>query len=346
MTTAHLQNIVAEKDARKPRRHGLSVDQVKSLGGILSDPVMVLDSISRDDAVVFVSDQVDPDGLPIVAVIRPNGTGVYEMTRQPANFLLSMYGREGFNDFIDKAAQRDKILYINKEKSQTLFGDAGVQFATGLNNADSNGILHQSRNVVKSESEERFSGAVSDSTPRFSVNTPLADQIAAANRQELPGDNAVYFGSTAIIMAEVGMDGSLPVLMTQQHIRDILHPKDVTNSRWHGLTEEQLAAIPEKLQNPVMVIDSMSKDAADGRVLFVTDMLDGDGLPIIAAVQAGGVGWYNMQITPTNMLLSVYGYGLTKDLAAFRSKNGLSADRNSQSFGNFVQRAMDSDSIL
>lgn len=157
MTTAHLQNIVAEKDARKPRQHGLSVDQVKSLGDILSDPVMVLDSMSRDDAVVFVSDQVDPDGLPIVAVIRPNGTGVYEMTRQPANFLLSMYGREGFNDFIDKAAQRDKILYINKEKSQTLFGDAGVQFATGLNNADSNGILHQSRNVVKSESEERFS---------------------------------------------------------------------------------------------------------------------------------------------------------------------------------------------
>lgn len=157
MTTAHLQNIVAEKDARKPRQHGLSVDQVKSLGGILSDPVMVLDSISRDDAVVFVSDQVDPDGLPIVAVIRPNGTGVYEMTRQSANFLLSMYGREGFNDFIDKAAQRDKILYINKEKSQTLFGDAGVQFATGLNNADSNGILHQSRNIVKSESEGRFS---------------------------------------------------------------------------------------------------------------------------------------------------------------------------------------------
>lgn len=201
-------------------------------------------------------------------------------------------------------------------------------------------------NMRQTAQASEDAGAVSDSTPRFSVDTPLADQIAAANRQELPGDNAVYFGGTTNIMAEVGMDGSLPVLMTQQHIRDILHPKDVTNSRWHGLTEEQLAAIPEKLQNPVMVIDSMSKDAADGRVLFVTDMLDGDGLPIIAAVQAGGVGWYNMQITPTNMLLSVYGYGLTKDLAAFRSKNGLSADRNSQSFGNFVQRAMDSDSIL
>ena len=156
MTSKHLRDIVSDKKPHNSRQHGLSVDQVKSLGGILSDPVMVLDSISRDDAVVFVSDQVDPDGLPIVAVIRPNGTGVYEMTRQPANFLLSMYGREGFGNFVEKAAQRDKILYINKEKSQTLFGDQGVQFATGLNNADSNGILHQSRNIVKSESEERF----------------------------------------------------------------------------------------------------------------------------------------------------------------------------------------------
>lgn len=189
-------------------------------------------------------------------------------------------------------------------------------------------------------------GAVSDSMPRFSVSAPLSEQIAAANRQELPSDDAVYFGGTTSIMADIGMRADLPVLMTQQHIRDILHPKDATNSRWHGLTEEQLAAIPEKLQNPVMVIDSMSKDTAAGRVLFVTDMLDRDGLPIIAAVQANGVGWYNMQITPTNMLLSVYGYGLTENLAAFRSKSGLSADRNSQSFGNFVQRAMDSDNIL
>lgn len=157
MTSKHLRDIVSDKKPHNSRQHGLSVDQVKSLGGILADPVMVLDSISRDDAVVFVSDQVDPDGLPIVAVIRPNGTGVYEMTRQPANFLLSMYGREGFGNFVEKAAQRDKILYINKEKSQTLFGDQGVQFATGLNNADSNGILHPSRNIVKSESEERFS---------------------------------------------------------------------------------------------------------------------------------------------------------------------------------------------
>ncbi len=154
MTSKHLDSIVAEKKGDRWHRHGLTVDQVKSLGSILSDPAMVLDSAQRNDAVVFVSDQTDADGLPIVAAIRPNGSGVYEMTRQPANFLLSMYGRENFGKFVQSAAQDGRILYINKIKSQTLLGDAGVQSATGLSNADSDGIIHQSRNVVNTETQK------------------------------------------------------------------------------------------------------------------------------------------------------------------------------------------------
>lgn len=154
MTSKHLRDIVAEKRSGNTRYHGLTVDQVKSLGGILSDPAMVLDSAHRNDAVVFVSDQTDADGLPIVAAIRPNGSGVYEMTRQPANFLLSMYGRENFDKFIESAARDGRILYINKIKSQALLGDQGVQFATGLSNAGSDGIVHQSSNAVNTEAQE------------------------------------------------------------------------------------------------------------------------------------------------------------------------------------------------
>lgn len=154
MTSKHLRDIVAEKRSGNTRYHGLTVDQVKSLGGILSDPAMVLDSAQRNDAVVFVSDQTDADGLPIVAAIRPNGSGVYEMTRQPANFLLSMYGRENFDKFIESAARDGRILYVNKIKSQALLGDQGVQFATGLSSADSDGIVHQSSNAVNTETQK------------------------------------------------------------------------------------------------------------------------------------------------------------------------------------------------
>ena len=168
MTSKHLNDIVAEKSSSDRRKHGLTVDQVKSLGGILSDPAMVLDSAQRNDAIVFVSDQTDADGLPIVAAIRPNGSGVYEMTSQPTNFLLSMYGRENFDKFIESAARDGRILYVNKIKSQSLLGDAGVQFATGLSNADSDGIVHQSRNVVNTEAKE---APAKNPDERFSVDS-------------------------------------------------------------------------------------------------------------------------------------------------------------------------------
>lgn len=168
MTSKHLNDIVAEKSSSDRRKHGLTPDQVKSLGGILSDPAMVLDSAQRNDAIVFVSDQTDADGLPIVAAIRPNGGGVYEMTSQPTNFLLSMYGRENFDKFIESAARDGRILYVNKIKSQSLLGDAGVQFATGLSSADSDGIVHQSRNVVNTEAKE---APAKNPDERFSVDS-------------------------------------------------------------------------------------------------------------------------------------------------------------------------------
>lgn len=49
------------------------------------------------------------------------------------------------------------LLYVDEEKSQTLFGDAGVKSTAGLNNADFDGIEAQSQNAVKSAPDERFS---------------------------------------------------------------------------------------------------------------------------------------------------------------------------------------------
>ena len=49
------------------------------------------------------------------------------------------------------------LLYVDEEKSQTLFGDAGVKSTAGLNNTDFDGIEAQSQNAVKSAPDERFS---------------------------------------------------------------------------------------------------------------------------------------------------------------------------------------------
>ena len=146
-TQKHLKAAIQQKDL-KTHRHGLTVEQIKSLPDKLSVPVMLLDSISRKDSMIAVLDDVDLENNPIIVTIRPNGQGLYELETQNSNFITSIYGRENFEKFIQRAIDSDNILYYSKEKSQKLFSLLGLQFPKCLNNLDSDIIIHKSRNIV------------------------------------------------------------------------------------------------------------------------------------------------------------------------------------------------------
>lgn len=254
MTSKHLDSIVAEKKGDRWHRHGLTVDQVKSLGSILSDPVMVLDSAQRNDVVVFVSDQTDADGLPIVAAIRPNGSGVYEMTRQPANFLLSMYGRENFDKFVKTAAQDGRVLYINKIKSQTLLGDAGVQSATGLSNADSDGIVHQSRNVVNTETQKE---PMKTGGERYSVDT---DTQADLDRLFDSDDFQSFFNDFFAGYGATGTGAAADPAQRVSRVRSNTLEQSRRESAARVLGEERGKAIDRILTMDEKNMDEMSPD--------------------------------------------------------------------------------------
>ena len=254
MTSKHLNDIVAEKSSSDRRKHGLTPDQVKSLGGILSDPAMVLDSAQRNDAIVFVSDQTDADGLPIVAAIRPNGSGVYEMTSQPTNFLLSMYGRENFDKFIESAARDGRILYVNKIKSQSLLGDAGVQFATGLSNADSDGIVHQSRNVVNTEAPE---APVKNPDERFSVDS---DTQADLDRVFDSDDFQSFFNDFFAGYGATGTGATADTTQRVSRVRSNTLEQSRRESAARMLGEERGKAIDRILTMDEKRLDEMSPE--------------------------------------------------------------------------------------
>lgn len=67
------------------------------------------------------------------------------------NFITSIYGKEGFSKFIERAIREDRMVYCSKQKSQELFSVLGLQLPQGFNNPDFNKIIHLSRNVVKSD---------------------------------------------------------------------------------------------------------------------------------------------------------------------------------------------------
>ena len=143
-------------DALKPKGntgesihyHGLNAEQIKKMPMLLENPVIIYDSLSRNDSIIIVTSELDNEKMPIIAAIKPNGKAKYDLELVESNFVMSFHGRNNFENQINRAVEQNKVLYYNKEKSQELFSVLGLQLSKGLNILDSNIIIHQSRNIV------------------------------------------------------------------------------------------------------------------------------------------------------------------------------------------------------
>ncbi len=149
-------------DALKPKGntgesihyHGLNAEQIKKMPMLLENPVIIYDSLSRNDSIIIVTSELDNEKMPIIAAIKPNVKAKYDLELVESNFVMSFHGRNNFENQINRAVEQNKVLYYNKEKSQELFSVLGLQLSKGLNILDSNIIIHQSRNIVKSKQQE------------------------------------------------------------------------------------------------------------------------------------------------------------------------------------------------
>lgn len=115
--------------------------------------------------------------------------------------------------------------------------------------------------------------------------------------------SALKVCDTPKILLDVGCQ-QLPMLYTQKHLREAVHPKSKDNIHWHGLTTEQIKKLPELLENPVMVFDSLSRK--DSLVVCVSDT-DEDNLPLIVSIKPNGIGTYELEKIDSNFITSVYG---------------------------------------
>ena len=89
-------------------------------------------------------------------MIKPSGKGNYFNLEFTDNAFLSAYGRNNFQNYVARAKTENRILYANKEKSQTRMNTTGVQFSDNILLADYSKNLTQYRRLVKS----KFSGTV------------------------------------------------------------------------------------------------------------------------------------------------------------------------------------------
>lgn len=173
-TQRHLKDALHEKSPNNAHWHGLTLEQICNIPHLLESPAIIMDSLSpnksADKSIVICLNNVDNDNAPIIVSVKPNGQGIYEMENVSSNFITSIYGKEnGFANYVERAAKSNNILFWDKEKSQALFSCQRLQLPEAINNLDSNIIIHQSRNIVKSKQQENSADISSNDVKSFTT---------------------------------------------------------------------------------------------------------------------------------------------------------------------------------
>lgn len=149
---AHARDEVHPKDPDgiKSEWHGLRVSQLKRLPELLEEPCVILDNRKNKNGIVCMVDELDEDGLPIIVPIDPFPKRVvYQgMNVEGANFAKSMYGHSCASWLINTAAEEDRVLFIDHEKTRRLMSCAGLQLSRACMSLPDKVIIRQSAKIV------------------------------------------------------------------------------------------------------------------------------------------------------------------------------------------------------
>lgn len=104
---------------------------LKQIPRALTDPIMIVDSMTKAGRIVVVLEVRDEKGINVVIPFELDAL----KDRVRANIITSAYGKEydgAVNyDWYLKNIRENRLLYVNRKKANRLLGPAGVQFSLG-----------------------------------------------------------------------------------------------------------------------------------------------------------------------------------------------------------------------
>ena len=196
-TQRHLRNAIAPKEADN-HQHGLTIEQIKSLPEKLEEPVVVFDQPNytvngrsfEGKGVAAVLDMYDPDGVPVIAYFFPNGYGTKTNDNGCSNVIASLYGRDNFTSYLARAANEEKILYIDSEKYEQMEKElpryGGTRFPPALATLSMD-IIIPSSYICKMKAE--INPKLSDCEREHnSLNRTMHIKVADSRRNRLAQD--------------------------------------------------------------------------------------------------------------------------------------------------------------
>ena len=244
---------------------------------------------------------------------------LYKGEDHTTNSLAEMAQHSGKNDGVLIARVRDRGRGAVQAKHATVFATfdpTQIKSATGnggaFNPADAN-IYHS----TAPETGDQTPDARQQRTLRLASNRILNIARAIWDGAKNIGGEGINFGTTPPVYQALGAD-ALPLrIVDTRKLFSLLRPKSEQGQRGdntHELTPELLAQIPQALQKPVMVFNTEK----GGGFVAVTELIDSDGAPVVAAIHLN----HKMRYYMVNKVASIYGKNNAEHAFAKWTKEG------------------------
>ena len=258
ITAKHIQDIHHAEDpsGQHPEWHGISKNTLNRLPDLLSRPILIMGSATTTGDIVVVVEAIDPKARPVVVSIHPNGTARVDGQRGPANFITSVYGKDGYTSWVDQAVQDGRVLYWHKNRSQNLSGTARVQFPAGLTGLASNTIIKRHAGYVKDNIPER----------RFSVGQDSEGRELSAEQQEFFKDSKVRDeNGNLLVMYHGTTQGGFTEFMVSKHTGYFFADSRTRAASYSG--RGKTYAPPRQFKSWEEAIQFVEREMGDGQFL-------------------------------------------------------------------------------
>lgn len=163
MNKRHAMSVISPRDDSK-HHHGLTQGDLSRLPELLATPAIVTEGLNgstNPESIVMILPYVNNEDEPLMAIIRPNEKVSYELETVDANRLASFFGKRNVNNFLQSAIEQEKLLYVDKEKTEELATQTRLQLPSGEAGLPLNGIIRRSSVIDKAEGKvvEHFESA-------------------------------------------------------------------------------------------------------------------------------------------------------------------------------------------
>ncbi len=182
------------------------------------------------------------------------------------------------------------------QSANSLLGDIAADTLTrveAIRDIFADAAVDALQNFRKAESNIKSTAAASIQYSDRSFSSQVDDVLSGADTNS----THLKLSGTPKLLLDAGLP-RLPILMTAKHL------KKIVSAGGHGIDVDVVKKLPEYISSPVMIADSFTRTDS---IVIVTEAIDSENRPVIAAIMLNGVGRWNKAHISANIMTSAYG---------------------------------------